>query len=398
MHVLLLNEYFPPDSSATAKSAELIVHALAERHHVTVLAGRPSYDPSEYHPRYLLRREIHGHVIIERVGSTAFPRFQMRRRICNYLSYLALAFPRALAVQCDLVLAMTDPPVEGMVGALVSKLTGRPFVYNVRDMYPDMAVGGSIVKPGPWVGLWEKLHRQALRHAARVIVLGEDMRERVIGKGVDPARIVIVRDAVDYPEQPPPKDHPAVREIRGDFRFVLIHAGNIGFYGAWQTLIRSAQMLESDGVGLVFIGEGAMKAQVEEAARGCSNVRFMGFRPAAEIPYVMAAGDMHIVTVKRGLEGVVVPSKVYNILAAGRPLLAVATEKTEVARFARRECCGLAADPDDPVALAKAVREVQNAAEQLCRMGQNARKLASAHDKVKQLSNFVQAVEEAGRA
>ena len=167
MRVLVLNEYFPPDTSATAKNAALVVEALAERHRVTVLAGRPSYDPTERHPPYLLRREVRGNLTVERVGSTAFPRFRMTRRVCNYLSYLALAVPRALMIRGDVVLAMTDPPIEGIAGALVAKLSGRPFVYNLRDMYPDMAVGGEIVRPGSLIERWEALHRWALRRAAR---------------------------------------------------------------------------------------------------------------------------------------------------------------------------------------------------------------------------------------
>ena len=176
--------------------------------------------------------------------------------------------PRALTIRSDVVLAMTDPPIEGIAGALVARLSGRPFVYNLRDMYPDMAVGGDIVRPESWVERWETLHRRALRRAARVIVLGEDMRERIIAKGVDPARITICRDAVPFPETLPAPDHPVVREIRGEFRFVLVHAGNLGFYGAWETLIQAARMLEPDGVGLVFVGEGAMKGKIEAMAAG----------------------------------------------------------------------------------------------------------------------------------
>jgi glycosyltransferase involved in cell wall biosynthesis len=397
LHVLVLNEYFPPDTSATAKNAALVVAALAERHRVTVLCGRPSYDPTERHPPYLLRREVDGNLAIERVGSTAFPRFRMKRRVSNYLTYLGLALPRALTIRSDVVLAMTDPPIAGIAGSFVARLSGRPFVYNLRDMYPDMALGGDIIRPGTWVERWEKLHRSAMRGAARVIVLGEDMRERIISKGVDPARITISRDAVPFPETAPATDHPVVREIRGQFRFVLIHAGNLGFYGAWRTLIQAAKLLESDGVGLVFVGEGAQKAKVESMARDCGNVRFLPFRPADEVPQVMAAGDLHVVTVKRGLEGVVVPSKVYTILAAGRPLLAVATDKTEVARFAARDGCGIAIDPDDPAAVAAAVRGVAGDSERLSSMSRRARELAQTYGRVNQLETFVEAIEEACR-
>ena len=127
-------------------------------------------------------------------------------------------------------------------------------------------------------------------------------------------------------------------------------------------------------------------------------MRFVPFRPVAEVPHVMAAGDLHVVTVKRGLEGVVVPSKVYNILAAGRPLLAVATNQTEVTRFADRDGCGVSADPDDPQSVANAVRAVLRAPDRLVVMSRNARELARSYDKVTQFRTFVETIEEAGRA
>jgi glycosyltransferase involved in cell wall biosynthesis len=394
VHILLLNEYYPPDTSATAKMAEMAAEALARRHRVTVLAGRPSYDPLEHHPYYLLRREVWGNVTVERVGSTAYPRFRMRQRVSNYLSYLSLAVPRALAIRADVVLAMTDPPIAGIAGALVAKLTGRAFVYNIRDLYPDMALGGEIVGPGRWVDAWENLHRRALRHAARVIVLGEDMRERIISKGVDPARVIVVRDGVPVPESVPPADHPVAQEIRCGFPFVVLHAGNLGFSGAWETLVRAARLLENDGVGFVFVGEGAVRTQMEASARGCPAVRFLPFRPPQEVPCVLAAGDVHVVTVRRGLEGVVVPSKLYPILAAGRPVLAVAPEASDVVRIVRREGCGLAADPDDPQAVAEAVRRLQHDRSQLLNMGRRARDVAKNYDRVKQFENFTRVIEE----
>jgi len=397
VHILLLNEYFPPDTSATAKCAAQVAEALAVNHRVTVLAGRPSYDPTEQHPPYLLRREVRGNLAIERVGSTAHPRFQMRRRVSNYLTYLSLAVPRALSIPSDVVLAMTDPPIEGIAGALVGRLSGRPFVYNIRDMYPDMAVGGSIVRPGSFTARWEAMHRWALRHAARVIVLGEDMRDRIVAKGIDPSRVVISRDGIDIPETLPSPENSVAREIRGDFRFVLVHAGNLGFYGAWQTLISAVRMLEQEGVGLVFIGEGAMKAQVEAMSQGSRAIRFLPFRPASEVPLVLSSGDMHVVTVKRGLEGVVVPSKLYPTLAAGRPVLGVAPEETDVVRIIRRTGCGLAADPDDPASVANAIRSVLHDSEHLQNMARHAREISFSYDRVKQLEIFCRTLEESVR-
>jgi glycosyltransferase involved in cell wall biosynthesis len=401
MHILLLNEYYPPDTSATAKMAAQVVEALAQHHQVTVVAGRPSYDPDEFYPYALLRRDTHDNVTVERVGSTAYSRHRMRRRVSNYLSYLALAVPRALAIRPDVILAMTDPPVAGLAGAFVARLAGRPFVYNIRDLYPDMAIGGDIVRPSRWVERWEKMHRAALKRAARVIVLGDDMRDRILAKGVAPERVVVVRDGTSLPtamlEQSDPRVRQILGEIRCGFPFVVLHAGNLGFYGAWGTLLKAAEILRDENIGFVFVGDGANRAALQTAALNSSNVRFLPFRPVDQIPHVMLAGDLHVVTVRRGLEGVVVPSKLYSTLAAGRPVLAVAAPNSDAARIVLESRSGLAADPDDPAAVAAAIRELRDDPARLLEMGLRARETAKKYVRVNELARFVGIVEDAAR-
>src|SRR5271154_4794198 len=404
MHILLLNEYYPPDTSATAKMAAQVAVALAQRHQVTVVAGRPSYDPEARYPYALLRRDTRNKVTVECVGSTAFPRHRMPRRVANYLSYLALAVPRALALRPDVILAMTDPPVAGIAGAFVARLAGRPFVYNIRDLCPDMAVGGDIVSAGKWAARWESLHRWALKQAARVIVLGDDMRERILAKGIAPERVVVVRDGTTPTTAPattpasaaaqmPDRSDPIVQEIRHGFPFVVLHAGNLGFYGAWDTLLAAAKILSNENSGFVFIGDGANRAALESSARDLENVKFAPFRPVEEIAQVMMAGDVHVVTVKRGLEGVVVPSKLYSILAAGRPIIVIAPAECDAARIVVESGCGVAADPDDPSAVAAAIRELRAQPVRLGEMGRRARETAAKYARVYELECFVAIIE-----
>jgi colanic acid biosynthesis glycosyl transferase WcaI len=395
MRILVFNEYYPPDTSATAKMTALMCEHLARRHKVTVVAGRPSYDPTEYYPYRLLRRDVQNGVTVERVGSTAYPRHKMKRRVANYLSYLALAVPRAISLRSDVVLAMTDPPIAGIAGAFVTKITGRPFVYNIQDLYPEMAVGGDIVRAGKWIERWEKLHRWALRQAARVIVLGDDMRNRVLAKGIAPERVAIVRSGATAPPAMPEKCDPVIKELRCGFPFVAVHAGNLGFYGAWNALIEAAKLLRNENSGIVFVGDGANRPSIESSASGLPNVRFLPFRPVEQIPHVMMAGDVHIVTVKRGLEGVVVPSKLYSILAAGRPVLVVAPPECDAARIVTEAGCGVAADPDDPAAVAQAIRTLRDDPTRLAEMGIRAREAASKYARVDELNRFTAIVEEA---
>jgi colanic acid biosynthesis glycosyl transferase WcaI len=398
VRVLLLNLYFPPDTSATAKLAKTVVDALAAKHAVTVLCGRPSYDPTERRDWHLYQSERVGNAKVIRMGSTDYPRAQMKKRVFNYLTYVLLAVPLALFLPCDVILAMTDPPFEGIVGAFVAMLKNKPYVYNIRDMYPDMAVGGSIVEPGLLARIWEKLHRWALRHATTVVVLGEDMRNRILAKGVDPAHVAVVRDGAEIPTEKsanPALDESVIQAIRESFKFVLLHAGNLGFYGAWDTLLEGARQLAADGVGLVFVGDGAQREKLESSCAGAANVRFLPFFPANKIPSVLAAADAHVITVKRGLEGVVVPSKMYGILVAGKPIVAVAPAECDVVSLGSRAGFSVSADPDLPGEFVARVRELQADPDCLRRMGQAAAAASPLYDQRQELQKMVAILEAA---
>jgi colanic acid biosynthesis glycosyl transferase WcaI len=420
MRILFLNLYFPPDTSATAKSAESMVHALARTHEVTVLCGRPSYDPTERRPWKLWQTErlstknaqsigetagpSAATFTVIRVGSTDYPRIQMNRRILNYLTYSKLAAWRAFFIPCDVIFAMTDPPFNGIVAAVLSLLKRKPLLYDIQDMYPDMAVAGSIVQPGLLTRFWERVHRWALRRAARIIVLGDDMRARIIAKGptgsngIDPAKVFIVRSGVDTGLANSSILNPEVtRAIRGNFRFVLLHAGNLGFYGAWDTIIAAARQLENENIGFVFVGDGAERSRLEGLAAGATNVRFLSFFPSSDLPSVLAAPDAHIVTIKRGLEGVVVPSKMFGIIAAGKPIVAIASPQADVATLGVRHGFAICVDPASPDELASGIRRLAADPAAVASMSQAALTAAAQYSQASELNNLVSLVNSMAR-
>jgi colanic acid biosynthesis glycosyl transferase WcaI len=186
--------------------------------------------------------------------------------------------------------------------------------------------------------------------------------------------------------------------VRGNFRFVLLHAGNLGFYGAWNTLIEAARQLASDGVGLVFVGDGALRRQLEKEAAGAANIRFLPFFPASKIASVLAAADVHIITIKRGLEGVVVPSKLYGILAASKPIVAVAPQETDAASLGASRGFGVSADPDKPAEVVATVRRLLGDPARVVRMGAAAKEAAKDYDRQNEICKFAAILEEAARS
>ena len=150
---------------------------------------------------------------------------------------------------------------------------------------------------------------------------------------------------------------------------MLLHAGNLGFYGAWETLLAAARELKADGVGLSSSATVPSVPAWKWPRPRSMNVRFLPFFPASKVASVLAAGDAHVITIKRGLEGVVVPSKMYGILAAGRPIVARRAEANGRRSFGGREGFGVAVDPDNPAELVAIVRALLADPVRLAAMG-----------------------------
>src|SRR5262249_21742776 len=216
-------------------------------------------------------------------------------------------------------------------------------------------------------------------------------------KGLKRESVEVVRDGVEIAatEARARLDKQVVSAIRGNFKFVLLHAGNLGFYGAWETLLVGARSLADEGVGLVFVGNGAEYARLRARANGQSNVRFLPFFPASKISSVLAAADAHLITVKRGLEGVVVPSKMYGILAAGKPIVAVAPRECDVVTLGKQLGFSADADPDDRRHFVDRVRQLLEDPQRVDAMGQAAAAAAPSYERSRELKKLVNLMEDA---
>ena len=319
----------------------------------------------------------------------------MSSRIENYLSFAVMALPVAAARRADVVVAMTDPPFCGTLGMLAGGGWRRPFLYWVQDLHPDLAVASGLLEDGTVAQVWRRAHRVVLGRASTVVVLGQDMAERAIEAGARPPAVRLLRPGAPLGDEPDPSDrsHPVATMVRSGRHFVVVHAGNLGFAGAWDTLLAAAPLL-GGGVGLSFVGAGADAQRVRDIASELQNVAFYPYQPPSQARFVLAAGDLHVVTIRRGLEGLVVPSKLYGILAAGRPALVVADERSDAARLVREHHCGIVADPDSPKDVVAAIRWGVDHPAELEAMGRRARALARNFSRPSMLRILVEMIEE----
>ena len=364
MRILVLNQYFHPDRSATSQLLTELCEDLARHHDVFVVTGRPSYNAaSATGSKGLVSREWHGRVRVARVWSTAFGRSRMGLRLTNYGTYLTSSIAGALAVKRpDVVVALTDPPPVGLIGALAAKLRGVPFVLVTKDIFPDVAVQLGVLDNPVAIGGLRAMKSALFENADRVVSIGRDMNERLLELGVPADKIATIHDWSDG-SAVAPLDAPSSLRTQlgwGD-RFVVMHSGNVGLSQDLETVLDAAELLrDRPEVLFAIVGEGASKEGLQRSAaeRGLVNVEFLPFQDKADLSESLGAADVHLVGLRRGLAGYIVPSKVYGILAAGKPFIAAVEQGSEPALIVREHGCGVRIEPGDPRALADAVLEM----------------------------------------
>lgn len=377
MRILVLNQYFHPDLASTSQLLTELCEDLAEQHDVTVVAGRPSYDPMERRPaRGLVSKDRHGKVRVYRTWSTAFPRRSMAGRLTNYATYLASCMAGAFRAESpDVVLTMTDPPLVAATALLASWVRRTPFIYIHQDIFPEVALELGKMREGPFAAGLRRLNRLLRRRAARVVAIGRDMEARLWDQGLSRHKIAVIPNWADGSVlRPLDGPSPLRRACDWGDHFVVMHSGNVGLSQSLGTFLGAAERLrEHEDIVFAIVGEGASKAGLQRAAaaRRLSNVVFLPYQPKEALSESLGAADLHVVSLQAGLGGYIVPSKVYGILAAGKPFIAAVDEHSEAAMIAREHGCGFPIAPDDPQAMAEAVLQARKAP--LKKMGRRGR-------------------------
>lgn len=378
MRILFINQYYAPDFAATAQQmADLCERLTAEGHDVHVLCGNSLYDGRKM--KLAPEENING-VTVHRVGSSNDRRERLRDRLMAYIAFYIRAFVKAHTVpRPDMVVTLTTPPMIALLGAWLRLVRRSRFAYWVMDVYPDIAIrAGVLRRMGPVAGLWSLLAMISYRLANRVVVLGEDMAEELVKKGVPAHKIQVIASWADGNEVFPvaAEDNAFRREHVPEGALSVMYSGNMGTCHLFREVIAGAKALKDDpGFHFLFIGGGKQQPHLREALGGQQNVTFLPYQERNALSESLSAGDVHLISLQERYDGLLVPSKVYGIMACGRPIVFIGSERNHVARIIRESRCGVIVAPGDMQGFEAALRELRDEpglAEEMGRRGREA--------------------------
>ena len=388
MRLIFLNRYFHPDHSATSQMLSGLAFFLAGTgHQVRVITSRQRYEDAA---AQLPEQEHINGVDLYRVRTTSFGRAHLAGRAVDYLSFYVMAGWQLwrLARADDVIVAKTDPPLIAVIAALIARLRRARLVNWVQDLFPEVAqalglrlLGRPQAAPLRWLRWFRWLRNWALHAAVANVVLGERMAAVVARSGVPAGNICVIPNWADgdaiYPVAP--ADNRLRRDWGLEGKCAVCYSGNLGRAHEFNTILDAAQRLagRSPEIVFLFIGGGAQRAAVEHAvsSRALPNVQFRPYQQQAELSQSLSAGDIHLVSQRPEVEGYVFPSKLYGILAAGRPLVFIGAPDGEIGRLVEREGVGVAVRQGDAAGLAEQLVRLAGDAAQREAMGRRARAL-----------------------
>lgn len=378
MKILFINRYFYPDPSGTSRMVTDLATDLARAGHVvSVIASDAASDDSA--ARYP-KRETREGIRIRRVRAMRLDRRAVWRWVLNSFSF----YPRALieAVRLprqDVVVYLSDPPLVFALGPVLRFLKGSPYVCWCQDVYPEVAVRLGILRErSVFARFLKRLSQWALRLSDGVIAVGELMSDYLQRRGVDPEKIRVVHNWADgerirpvFPEANRFLDKHGLRN-----KFIVLYSGNMGLANSFETVLAAAERLTNyEEILFLFIGGGKKQRDLGMVSLGRSNIKFLPFQGEDDLAFSLSSGDLHLVTLRPGLEGLIVPSKLYGALAAGRPVLYVGPAESEAARVVEEAGCGATIAPGDVEGFCRAVMELYREPEMRRLFGDRARKV-----------------------
>jgi colanic acid biosynthesis glycosyl transferase WcaI len=369
--ILILNLTFPPDNVSTAHIVGRLSREFVERgHEVVVLTSTPHYHAEDIGSGAITLRPLVGRFVLQSGshGLTAYHVWMPDKnrplgwRLISWLWFHFATLLLGLFVGRDASVIFTaSPPLTmGCEARLLGLWHRIPFVYNVQEVHPDVAIALGAVKRPSYIRWLRRLEDWVYSRARYVTVIGSGMRSNLVAKGVPEDKLVTITNFVDAAELPiRPRDNRFAVEHNLVNRFVVSYAGNLGVPMGLTTVLAAAKLLTScPEIAFVLIGDGSAAAELRRYAteHRVTNVTFLPFQPYGAVPDIYAASDISLVAQAEGTSLFGLPSKIYRIMACGRAILGICDLSSEVAETIRRADCGTVVAPNDPAAVASAIK------------------------------------------
>lgn len=384
MRLVAIVPHFEPDVAPTGDVITRIVHELASNgNRLHVITSLPWYENHRVDPVWsgcVVDNEWTDWGRITRLHPLPTrDKANIAARAASFLGFTAMATVAGMAgSEADGVLAMSPPLTLAAAGRATALRRGCPLVLNIQDVYPDVAIDVGVLQGPQVISAFRRLERLSYRWADAVTVLSDDLAETVAPRSDDPTKVHVIPNFVDTGRvRPGPRLTRYRDELGLGSRSVVMYAGNVGYSQPLELMVEAAGRLrDRDDVVFVVNGGGSRLEALERSARGMPNVVFAPRQPADRLSEVIATGDVHVVALRRGLAGASVPSKLYSILAGGRPVLASVDAGSEVARVVDEAGAGVTVPPEDPDAFTEGVLRLLDDAEGARVCGERGRKAA----------------------
>jgi colanic acid biosynthesis glycosyl transferase WcaI len=389
--ILFLTLVFSPDGVSTSVlMTELALDLRALGHKVTVLTTTPHYNiepealsQQPLKPRWgglLYESNCQGIPVYH--TSVSIKGRRVIARLLDYARFHAIGSVAALTLldKFDLILAPSPPLTIGLAAWVLGLIDRVPFIYNVQEIYPDIAISLGILRNRNMIKIAKYIEQFIYSQSRSVVVISEWFRRRLLAKGVPPEKLTVIPNSVDTEFMKQGERHNPFSAAHGlDDRFVVLYAGNIGLTQGFETILAAARKLAHiPDLHFLIVGDGARRLWLEEqlARESMSNIILLPYQPRSVVPQVYASSDLCLVPLKQGTAQETFPSKIYTIMAASRPVVVSADPDSELAWVTERADCGWVVAPDDPEALARAIEDVYHQRKDLKNKGSNGRDYA----------------------
>ncbi len=367
MHVLFLTDNFPPEVNAPAsRTFEHCREWVKAGHKVTVVTCAPNFPKGKVFDGYrnrLWQRETMEGIEVVRVWSYITANEGFVRRILDYQSYMVSAIVASLFIRKVDVIVGTSPQFFTACAAYVaSRLKFRPYIFELRDLWPETIKAVGAMKNARAIALLEKLELFLYRKAAKVISVTKSFKKNLISRGIDGSKIEIVTNGVDISQfTPRPKDEALTKQLGLEGKFVAGYIGTHGLCHGLETLVTAAERLRGTGIVFLFLGDGARKQFLRDMAaeRKLDNVVFIDSVPKAEVPRYWSILDVSVIHLQKAeLFTTVIPSKLFESMGMGLPVLHGV--EGESADIVRDEHAGIPFEPENVDELVAALRRLKD--------------------------------------